>query len=66
MLREIIIMKNCQHDNVLALQDVVYVPRAGRVIGDIYLVSDLMETDLNRVVRSDQQLNLEHRRYFLY
>jgi hypothetical protein len=46
------IMKHIVHENVLTLQDVVYVPRKGRVIGDIYLVCDLMETDLSRVLKS--------------
>ena len=45
-------MKHIVHENVLTLQDVVYVPRKGRVIGDIYLVCDLMETDLSRVLKS--------------
>lgn len=52
VLREIIIMKNCVHENILSLQDVIYVPRKGRIIGDLFLVCDLMETDLNRVIRS--------------
>lgn len=52
VLREIMIMKHIVHENVLTLQDVVYVPRKGRVIGDIYLVCDLMETDLSRVLKS--------------
>lgn len=46
------IMKNCRHENILGLLDVIYVPRKGRVIGELYLVCEMMETDLNRVVRS--------------
>ena len=30
------------------------------VLGDIYLVSELMETDLNRVIKSKQKLKVEH------
>lgn len=30
------------------------------VLGDIYLVCELMETDLSRVIRSRQQLLTEH------
>lgn len=66
ILREIIIMKNCKHDNIVSLQDVVYVPRKGRIIGDLFLVCDLMETDLNRVLRSNQNLLIDHKQYFLY
>ena len=56
-------MKNLQHENILGLKDVVYIPKDGyifqlfysfyrEVLGDIYLVSELMETDLNRVIKS--------------
>lgn len=36
------------------------------VLGDIYLISELMETDLNRVIKSKQKLKNEHIQYFLY
>ena len=35
-------------------------------LGEIYLVCELMETDLNRVVKSKQQLQTEHVQYFIY
>ena len=60
VLREIIIMKNCAHENILGLQDVIYVPRPGRVIGEIYLVCDIMETDMSRIIRSKQALQIDH------
>lgn len=60
VLREILIMKNFVHENILGLRDVIYVPIEGEVLGDIYLVSELMETDLNRVIKSKQKLKLEH------
>lgn len=59
-------MKNCVHENILSLQDVIYVPRKGRIIGDLFLVCDLMETDLNRVIRSKQSLQIDHKKFFLY
>jgi mitogen-activated protein kinase 1/3 len=59
VLREIIIMKHLQHENILGLKDCVYVPVKGE-FGDLYLVSELLETDLNRVIRSKQNLKLEH------
>ena len=33
---------------------------------DIYVVFDLMESDLHRIIYSDQELSEEHIRYFLY
>lgn len=35
-------------------------------LGDVYLVTELMETDLNRVIRSKQELTDEHIAYFTY
>lgn len=74
ILREIVIMKNLQHDNVLKLLDVVYIPPhetteffgEGQKFGDIYLVTELMETDLSRVIRSKQDLKIEHIQFFIY
>ena len=52
-LREIIIMKNLIHENVSNLSDVIYVPTEGDTpTWDTYLVCDLEETDLHRVIRS--------------
>lgn len=33
---------------------------------DIYIVLDLMESDLHRIIHSKQELTEEHVRYFLY
>jgi serine/threonine protein kinase len=66
VLREIIIMKNLTHENILGLLDVVYIPNDTETLGDVYLVTELMETDLNRVIRSKQELSDEHIAYFTY
>lgn len=66
VLREILIMKHLEHENVLGLIDVVYVPHPTEVLGDIYLVTELLETDLNRVIKSKQKLTDEHIQYFVY
>ncbi len=36
------------------------------ILGDIYLVTELMETDLHRIVRSQIELTDEHVQYFVY
>ena len=33
---------------------------------DVYIVSDLMETDLYRIIYSKQSLSLDHVQYFIY
>jgi len=59
-------MKHLKHENILGLLDVVYVPKEDETLGDVYLVTELMETDLNRVIRSKQELTEEHIAYFTY
>lgn len=66
VLREIVIMKNLKHENILGLLDVVYIPKQDETLGDVYLVTELMETDLNKVIRSKQELSDEHISYFTY
>jgi mitogen-activated protein kinase 1/3 len=33
---------------------------------DVYLVTDLMETDLHRIIYSKQKLSIDHVQYFIY
>lgn len=41
-------------------------PRSFDEFKDVYIVSDLMETDLRQIIKSDQILSEEHIQYFLY
>ena len=60
-------MKNLIHENVSNLSDVIYVPTEGDTpTWDTYLVCDLEETDLHRVIRSRQQLSPDHIQWFTY
>lgn len=42
------------------------VPPHTRDFNDVYIVTDLMETDLERIVQSHQTLTERHVKYFLY
>lgn len=53
------------HPNILPLLEVIK-PRDAQGFTHIYLVSELMETDLHRVVHSRQQLTSDHISYFIY
>jgi len=65
-LREVRLLRHLAHDNVVALLDVL-VPRHGDSgPRDIYLVYELMDTDLHQIVRSPQALTEEHCQYFVY
>lgn len=65
IFREIKVMKHFMHPNIVKLLHVVR-PANTRTFEHIYLVSELMETDLHRVVHSRQDLTSDHISYFLY
>ena len=56
---------NPAHPNILPLLEVIK-PRDAAGFTHIYLVSELMETDLHRVVHSRQNLTSDHISYFIY
>jgi len=66
LLREIKMLRHLQHANVLSLLDIL--PPLGRKHEwkDVYIVSELMDTDLHYVIHSKQPLSDAHTRYFLY
>ena len=63
--REVKVMAHFAHPNVLPLIEVVP-PRDAGDFTHIYLVVPLMETDLHRVVTSQQDLTSDHVSYFVY
>lgn len=67
ILREIKLLKHFKHENIISIQDMMP-PLARRVedFRDVYIVSDLMETDLHRIIYSKQDLSIDHVQYFIY
>ncbi|XP_014677031.1 PREDICTED: mitogen-activated protein kinase 7-like, partial [Priapulus caudatus] len=63
--REIKILKHFKHDNVIGIRDMLYPTDTGR-FNEVFVVLDLMESDLHQIIRSKQSLTDEHVRYFLY
>merc|ERR1711971_765507 len=58
-LRELKIMRLLQHENVLSMKySINPVSRAN--FNELYIVSDLMETDLSTIIKSKQALSDEH------
>mmetsp|Transcript_10205 Transcript_10205/g.10174 ORF Transcript_10205/g.10174 Transcript_10205/m.10174 type:complete len:112 (-) Transcript_10205:1100-1435(-) len=59
VLREIKILKFFDHENVVSLLDI---QRPPQVTGyeDVYIVTELMEADLHRLIYSKQKLSDEH------
>ena len=64
ILREVKLLRHFQHDNIICILD-IYPPKTTQ-FDDIYIETDLMETDLHRVIYSKQALTEEHAQYFIY
>ena len=65
ILREIKLLSFFDHDNIVTLLDVAK-PENKLNYNDVYVITDLMETDLHRVIYSRQELTDEHIQYFIY
>ena len=58
-MREIKLLKFFDHENIIAFIDVAR-PPAQTGYEDIYIITDLMETDMHRVIYSRQDLTDDH------
>lgn len=64
-LRELKLLRHLQHENVISLKDIM-MPVHKRSFKDVYLVYELMDTDLHQIIKSSQALSNDHCRYFLF
>ncbi|KAG0493015.1 hypothetical protein HPP92_006413 [Vanilla planifolia] len=64
-LRELKLLRHLRHENVIALKDIM-MPSNRRNFKDVYLVYELMDTDLQRIIKSRQQLSNDHLQFFLF
>lgn len=65
ILREIRLMRHFNHENILSIYD-LGPPESLATLEDVYIMSELMETDLHRIIYSRQPLSDDHLSYFLY
>ncbi|CAM9374428.1 unnamed protein product, partial [Ectocarpus fasciculatus] len=65
ILREITLLRKFDHENIINIVDIL-VPPSPEEFEDVYIVSNLMETDLHRIINSKQELTPEHVQYFIY
>ena len=63
-LREIKLLRHFHHENIISILDILRPPSLDD-FKDVYLVQELMETDLHRVIRT-QPLSDDHCQYFIY
>nr|GEX87801.1 mitogen-activated protein kinase 3 [Tanacetum cinerariifolium] len=50
---------------IIAIKDIIP-PPLRREFSDVYITTELMDTDLHQIIRSNQNLSEEHCQYFLY
>lgn len=64
-LRELKLLRHVRHENVIALKDIM-MPIYRETFKDVYLVYELMDTDLHQIIKSSQTLSNDHCKYFLF
>ncbi|CAE7231084.1 unnamed protein product [Rhizoctonia solani] len=63
-LREIKLLRHFQHENIINILDLLR-PASFEDFKEVYLVQERMETDMHRVIRT-QELSDDHCQYFIY
>lgn len=63
-LREINLLRHIEHDNVIAIRDIM--SPANEKFEDVYIVYDCMDTDLHQIIRSSQPLSDDHFQFFIW
>jgi len=64
ILREVKLLQQFDHENIVKILDLY--PPESQQFDDVYIVQELMEMDLTRVIRSKEALSEEHYRWFTH
>ncbi|CAG9331548.1 unnamed protein product [Blepharisma stoltei] len=64
-LRELKILRLLEHDNIMRIVS-IQLPLSREEFDEIYVISELMETDLSSIIKSPQVFSDEHCQFFLY
>ncbi|QDZ20264.1 mitogen-activated protein kinase [Chloropicon primus] len=65
ILREIKLLRHLKHPDIVTIKDII-LPPSPKDFRDIYVVFELMETDLHQVIRANDDLTDEHHQYLLF
>ncbi|KAF8387988.1 hypothetical protein HHK36_026654 [Tetracentron sinense] len=65
ILREIKLLRLLRHPDIVEIRHIL-LPPSRREFKDIYVVFELMESDLHQVIKANDDLTLEHYQFFLY
>uniref|UniRef100_A0A7S2XWA1 Mitogen-activated protein kinase n=1 Tax=Fibrocapsa japonica TaxID=94617 RepID=A0A7S2XWA1_9STRA len=67
ILREIKLLSHfARHENVITVLDIMCIPQNTSRFRDVYIVTGLMESDMDRIISSGQPLSGQHFQYFLF
>jgi serine/threonine protein kinase len=64
-LREVRLLRLLNHENIVKIKTILK-PRDLQNFNEIYIVFEIMETDLAQIIRSPQSLYNEHIQYFIF
>lgn len=64
-LREVKLLRHFSHSNIIGIRDIMR-PESYETYDDLYIVTELMNTDLHQIIASTQELTDEHAQYFIY
>ncbi|KAL3503056.1 hypothetical protein ACH5RR_037505 [Cinchona calisaya] len=65
ILREVKLLRLLRHPDIVEIKRIM-MPPSRRDFRDIYVVFELMESDLHQVIKANDDLTHEHHRFFLY
>ncbi|KAF6992023.1 hypothetical protein CFC21_009062 [Triticum aestivum] len=65
MLREIKLLRLLRHPDIVQIKHIM-LPPSRRDYKDIFVVFELMDTDLHQVIKANDDLTKEHYQFFLY
>ncbi|KAG0454993.1 hypothetical protein HPP92_024285 [Vanilla planifolia] len=65
ILREIKLLRLLRHPDLVEIKHIM-LPPSRREFRDIYVVFELMESDLHQVIKANDDLTPEHHQFFLY
>ncbi|WJZ80491.1 hypothetical protein VitviT2T_000407 [Vitis vinifera] len=65
ILREIKLLRLLRHPDIVQIKHIM-LPPSRREFKDIYVVFELMESDLHQVIKANDDLTPEHYQFFLY
>ncbi|CAN4104298.1 unnamed protein product [Withania somnifera] len=65
ILREVKLLRLLRHPDIVEIKRII-LPPSKREFRDIYVVFELMESDLHHVIKANDDLTCEHHRFFLY